>query len=339
MLTYLLALVVALGSFALYMSAFFYPEVHRRGDLVWSGVGLFYALVLWVCADRITGGVLLGQMASVSLIGWFGYQALTARLGTVPSTSELQAKVSEVLKSEKTAKWVDQGKQLFTKVRDQVQSRLSSAAQTVSETTASEPYKPLTREDFGNPPVTVEPKGETATTPATDKPDVMGTIGTVTGAVASLHGVFGGIFKKPEKNTEVYVRKDYREESAAPAVEKPAAENDNDAFDFKEEIVASETAVEAKTVPIDENGASESTIETDAAIQAEVEYESSRKDLEAVPPSPPIEEVAAASAPIEEPIAPNPPSEELVEAAIEDAEKKELPADPPESKEDTEDWV
>ncbi|MBD2021794.1 Ycf66 family protein, partial [Leptolyngbya sp. FACHB-36] len=77
MLAYLLALVVALGSFALYMAAFFFPEVHRKNDFIWSGVGLFYALVLWVCGERITGGVLLGQTASVALLGWLGWQTLT----------------------------------------------------------------------------------------------------------------------------------------------------------------------------------------------------------------------------------------------------------------------
>lgn len=84
MLAYLLAIVVGLGSFGLYMAAFFLPEIHRRYDLVWSGVGLFYALVLWVCAGRMTGAVLLGQMASVSLLGWFGWQALTLRLAETP---------------------------------------------------------------------------------------------------------------------------------------------------------------------------------------------------------------------------------------------------------------
>jgi hypothetical protein len=69
MLAYVLALVIALGSLAIYMTAFFFPEVHRKEDFIWSGVGLFYALVLWVCAGRITGGVLLGQMASVALLG------------------------------------------------------------------------------------------------------------------------------------------------------------------------------------------------------------------------------------------------------------------------------
>lgn len=84
MLTYLLAIAVALGSFAFYMAAFFFPEIHRKYDLIWSGVGMFYALVLWVCAGRITGGVLLGQIASVALIGWFGWQMLELRWAQTP---------------------------------------------------------------------------------------------------------------------------------------------------------------------------------------------------------------------------------------------------------------
>lgn len=84
MLSYLLALVVGLASFSLYMAAFFFPEVYRRYDFFWSGVGMFYALVLWVCAGRITGGLLLGQIASVALLGWFGYQTLQLRREQMP---------------------------------------------------------------------------------------------------------------------------------------------------------------------------------------------------------------------------------------------------------------
>lgn len=79
MLAYVLALIIGLGSIALYMAAFFFPEVHRKQDFYWSAVGLFYALVLWVCAGRITGGVLLGQVASVVLLGWFAWQTVTLR--------------------------------------------------------------------------------------------------------------------------------------------------------------------------------------------------------------------------------------------------------------------
>ena len=73
MLAYILAFAVGLGSFSIYMAAFFFPEVHRKSDFTWSGVGLFYALILWACAGRITGALLLGQMAGVAMMGWFAW--------------------------------------------------------------------------------------------------------------------------------------------------------------------------------------------------------------------------------------------------------------------------
>ncbi|HEY9625121.1 MAG TPA: Ycf66 family protein [Crinalium sp.] len=90
MLAYILAIAVGLGSFGLYMAAFFFPEVYRKYDFTWSGVGMFYALVLWVCAGRITGGVLLGQVASVALLGWFGWQTLTLRRELTPPDRKTQ---------------------------------------------------------------------------------------------------------------------------------------------------------------------------------------------------------------------------------------------------------
>jgi hypothetical protein len=84
MLAYILALAVGLGSFSIYMAAFFFPEVHRKSDFTWSGVGLFYALILWACAGRITGALLLGQMAGVALLGWFAWETLTLRRLVTP---------------------------------------------------------------------------------------------------------------------------------------------------------------------------------------------------------------------------------------------------------------
>ncbi|MEG4499180.1 Ycf66 family protein [Microcoleus sp. F10-C6] len=84
MLAYFLALAVGLGSFSIYMAAFFFPEVHRKSDFTWSGVGLFYALILWVCAGRITGALLLGQMAGVAMLGWFAWETLTLRRQVTP---------------------------------------------------------------------------------------------------------------------------------------------------------------------------------------------------------------------------------------------------------------
>ncbi|NEQ88247.1 MAG: hypothetical protein F6K26_52395 [Moorea sp. SIO2I5] len=105
MLAYLLALVIALGSLVFYLAAFFLPEVHRKYDFIWSGVGLFYALVLWICAGRITGGVLIGQIAGVSLVSWLGWQTLTLRRALIPidqqtpipSQAEFIAKIQKIL--------------------------------------------------------------------------------------------------------------------------------------------------------------------------------------------------------------------------------------------------
>jgi hypothetical protein len=110
MLAYILALAVGLGSLGIYLAAFFLPEIHRKIDFYWSGVGLFYALMLWVCAGRLTGGVLLGQIAAVSLLGWFCWQTLTLRRQLVPAaqqtelptTAELQSKIGGLLTSVKT---------------------------------------------------------------------------------------------------------------------------------------------------------------------------------------------------------------------------------------------
>jgi len=75
---------MALGSLALYLAAFFFPELHRKQDFLWSGVGLFYALILWLCAGQMTGALLLGQLASVSLIMALAWQTLWWRRHRTP---------------------------------------------------------------------------------------------------------------------------------------------------------------------------------------------------------------------------------------------------------------
>ncbi|HEY9853688.1 MAG TPA: Ycf66 family protein [Leptolyngbyaceae cyanobacterium] len=95
MLAYILALLVGFSSIGVYLAAFFLPEIHRKSDFYWSGVGLFYALVLWVCAGRITGGVLLGQIAGVSLLGWFGWQTLTLRRQLIPVEQQTELPTKE----------------------------------------------------------------------------------------------------------------------------------------------------------------------------------------------------------------------------------------------------
>jgi Ycf66 protein N-terminus len=88
MLAYILAVLVGTGSVGLYIAAFFFPEIHRKQDFIWSGVGFFYALTLWVYARQSMGGIVVGQTASVALLGWFGWQTLKLRRQLVPTNQQ-----------------------------------------------------------------------------------------------------------------------------------------------------------------------------------------------------------------------------------------------------------
>ncbi|MFM6245067.1 MAG: Ycf66 family protein [Dolichospermum sp.] len=98
MLAYFIALVVACGSLAIYLSAFFFPEIHRQNDFIWSGVGLFYALVLWIFAPGITGGLLLGHIASVALLVWFVAETLSLRRQLAPEGQQTPLPSPELIK-------------------------------------------------------------------------------------------------------------------------------------------------------------------------------------------------------------------------------------------------
>ncbi|MEO0770752.1 MAG: Ycf66 family protein, partial [Cyanobacteria bacterium J06649_4] len=84
MLANVLAVLLGISSFTFYMAAFFYPEVHRRSDFVWSGLGMFYALVLWFCAGQMTPTVQLGQLVAVALLLGLGWQTLSVRREKTP---------------------------------------------------------------------------------------------------------------------------------------------------------------------------------------------------------------------------------------------------------------
>lgn len=99
MLAYILALAVGIGSLAIYLSAFFFPEIHRKNDFIWSGIGLFYALVLWIFAPRITGGLLLGHIASVALLWWFGWQTISLRRQLTPEAQQTQIPSPELVRT------------------------------------------------------------------------------------------------------------------------------------------------------------------------------------------------------------------------------------------------
>lgn len=147
MLAHFLALAVAVGSIALYLSAFFFPEIHRKKDFIWSGVGLFYALMLWVFSRRITGGLFLGHVASVALIGWFGWQTLQLRRQltpegqktSVPSMGTVQTKIQEQLEeisiSEKLTQLLATITSTFSAKKAQFQQKQNVTTSTTEPTT------------------------------------------------------------------------------------------------------------------------------------------------------------------------------------------------------------
>ncbi|WP_052312164.1 Ycf66 family protein [Richelia intracellularis] len=83
MLARILALAVVIISILIYFAAFFFPEVHRKNDFIWSGMGLFYGMVLWIFARQITGGLLLGHIASVILLSGLSCQIMYLRYQVV----------------------------------------------------------------------------------------------------------------------------------------------------------------------------------------------------------------------------------------------------------------
>ncbi len=99
MLAYVLAFAIGAGSILFYVTAFFFPEIHRKNDFIWSGVGFFYALVLWVFARRITGGLLLGHVASVALLAWLGWQTLSLRRQLTPKAQQTPVPSSEAVQA------------------------------------------------------------------------------------------------------------------------------------------------------------------------------------------------------------------------------------------------
>ncbi len=157
MLAYVLALIVGLGSLALYMAAFFFPEVHRKQDFILSGIGLFYALVLWVCAGRITGGVLLGQMAGVGLVGWLGWETLNLRRGITPGDQQtalptpeaLQSALTNLTKPEVLSGLPGQIGSGLNQFVERVRAAIAAGSKAKQAAAAAvDAYVPLKREDF-----------------------------------------------------------------------------------------------------------------------------------------------------------------------------------------------
>ena len=252
MLTYVLAVVVVLASLGLYSTTFVIPEVSRKNDLVWSGVGLFYGLVLWVCAGRITGGVLLGQVASVALIGWMGWQMVESRWNSVPEADRVSSgkvegwrgSLAGLSRSDTAVKLKKQAQGVINKAQEKIQDLgvpVETGEQSAGNATSDvadllkRADVPLTPEDFGNPP-------KAAVDTTTTKPSMKSFSTPVS------QNLFSGLFDRaktlasglnsPKKAApkEVYVRKEFRDRSPETSVTPVASVTPeitiDDDFDF-----------------------------------------------------------------------------------------------------------
>ena len=246
MLAYLLALIVGLSSFGLYMAAFFFPEVHRKNDFLWSGLGLFYALVLWVCAGRITGGVLLGQTASVTLLGWLGWQTLTLRRQfapvdqqtAVPTAAEWQQALLAALTNVWNGLSKAQSIAPFLKPMSKQVARLTAWLEALVTTTTkptsapptsamptsieAKPYVPLTPADFANAKSdAARPPSAIVTDVALVETDNRSSSESPLAAIAKqVQGSFKGLTAKRESKP-VYVRKQFRAPDEVQTVNPP----------------------------------------------------------------------------------------------------------------------
>lgn len=291
MLAYILALVVGLSSVALYMAAFFFPEVHRKHDFLWSGLGLFYALVLWVCAGRITGGVLLGQTASVTLLGWLGWQTLALRRQVapvdqqtaVPTPAEWQAALSQTwvgLLNAKSIAPIAQpiGKQVakLTAWLEALVTTTTTPKKTSPSTVEPPLYVPLTPADFANasqtpiaPSKTIASEVTPVQTGATAQPKES----PLTAIAKQVQGSFKGLTAKRESKP-VYVRKQFRapeaEVQAVGNVSGTKTSSDSVPESMAPELPTLETIeVTIADVAADSLASPSSTVEADSVSESE----------------------------------------------------------------------
>lgn len=292
MLAYVLALAVGLGSFALYMAAFFFPEVHRKNDFIWSGVGLFYALVLWICAGRITGGLLLGQVAGVALLGWSISQTLQLRRQATPAQQQTELPSVEAVTNTVQAQVEKTVPSVLVGVSKALNGVTTKIGQTFGKSNQPKPPVAATATTTTKPPASPKVEVIDNRTPITTSQSVETPAPTLIEAKE---------VKVASSTTEVA-------QSIAPPTSTETAE--------VAPPLTTEEVVQPVAPPITEVEALEIAppLTEEKAIAQAVETTLSE----------PEEPVAA------QPIHPHPPDPEIVEAALKDAEEKHLPASPPE---------
>ena len=166
-----LAVVVAGASLCWFGLGFAAPVLYRRQDLVWSGVGLFAALVLWFCSGQIRGALLLGTIAQVSLLGWLGGQAFLWRWSGLDEAQKQQGFVRSL------QRW-GQRLQLFFDRSLPAKPKPKSPRSPASTTPPPDPeILPELGQDSGVdvPPETPAPSNDAPNDASTDTPESLDT--------------------------------------------------------------------------------------------------------------------------------------------------------------------
>lgn len=241
MLAYFIALVVAFGSLAIYLSAFFFPEIHRQNDFIWSGVGLFYALVLWIFAPEITGGLLLGHIASVALLVWFVSQTLSLRRQLAPEEQQTPLPSPELIKisfQEQMSKF--SVKEKFRQLSAFIGSLFSGAKGKLPQTVNQQPVIKTTEE--------ILQTGTTQATQPSKLPDesLNVTPAIVTQGVSEETFSPSPVLEKVEPAPTAPVIQP-QEEQVIPTTETPATAETQNLSEITLEVFVSESSIAAAT--------------------------------------------------------------------------------------------
>ncbi len=319
MLAYILALAVALGSLGIYLAAFFFPEIHRKNDFIWSGVGLFYALVLWACAGRITGGLLLGQVAGVALLGWSVTQALQLRRQLTPRQQQTELPSADEVKNT-VQEQISQLSlpQRLSQLGKQVSGSATSAKNRLQQVTSGTKRQ-------SQPETNVTSQAPAASSAAEVTPNVQ--------VIDNRSPI-----PKPEPPKSTTAATEPTQVKESPLGAEPTANtNQPDGPDMpgpsgKERIPVEEIAPEVELGPPAEPLGSGDPQDRQNPPPPPEAMEAVPIETPKTAPSSPPESESSQEGELELK-RPNPPDPEIVEAAIEDAEEKHLEASPPESAE------
>jgi hypothetical protein len=267
------------------MAAFFFPEVYRKGDFIWSGVGIFYAIVLWFCAGQATGAELLGETASVVLIWSLGGQLLVLRRQRTPSdqqtpTEAIAPPITPPDEPTPAPENADRDQEETAPKADHddggelpAENESSDLESTAEPTT--EPAAEPTIEPAAEP--TTEPVTEATTEPATEPAAEPTTEPTQTSQPNGILGSIGAFFGRTANSSNVSAA----ETAASPGDDSDPLEDwDEDEFADNLEDSEDSTEIEANAAAASDSVAEADELPVDSETPIATDDESLSADSE-----------------------------------------------------------